>query len=359
MTRRVASFPHMGNYAHVFKDLAHLLDCDPHVAPPITRRTLEIGAKYSPEFVCLPFKYNLGNFIEAIEEGADVIIQAGGGCRFGYYAEVQEAICHDLGYDVDFIQLSSAVDVASIVRFLRRHNKRISAREMRRVINLTWQKLHVLDAIEDVVRKNGGFEIEEGAYERAFESFLAALSEAPDKTSVEEVERQTRQTLSAIPIDKPERPMRVAVVGELYVLMEPFSNMDVERYLAKRGVEVHRFCNVTGIIDRAIEGYPHIHRLLETTAPYLTYDPGAEGTYSVYYTLKLMDEGFDGVVHVKPFGCMPEVSAMSALQRISRERTYPILFMSYDVQTSSTGVLTRLEAFCDMLTMRRKELTNA
>lgn len=349
----------MGNYAHVFKDLAHLLDCEPRIAPPITKRTLEIGAKHSPEFVCLPFKYTLGNFIEAIEQGADVIVQAGGGCRFGYYAEVQEAICQDLGYEVDFIQLSSAVDIGSVVRFLRRHNKRISAREMKRVINLTWQKLHALDAVEDVMRKNIGFETRAGAHDTLFGSFLDALSNAEDKVSVDRLERETRHALELVPIDKPERPLRVAIVGELYVLMEPFSNMDVERYLATRGVEVHRFCNVTGIIDRAIEGYPHIQRMLDTTEPYLTYDPGAEGAYSVYYTLKLIDEGFDGIVHVKPFGCMPEVSAMSALQRISRERTFPILFMSYDVQTSSTGVLTRLEAFCDMLSMRRKEPINA
>ena len=335
MTRRIASFPHMGNYAYVFKDLAHLLDCDPMVAPRITKRTLEIGAKHSPEFVCLPFKYNLGNFIEAIEQGADVIIQAGGGCRFGYYAAVQEAICHDIGYDVDFIQLSSSVDVGSVVRFLRKQNKKVSAREMRRVINLTWQKLHVLDAVEDVVRKNVGFEIEPKAFEKAFDAFLIALSDAADKAAVERLEAETIAALGQIPIDKPENPMRVAIVGELYVLMEPFSNMDVERYLGTRGVEVHRFCNVTGIIDRA------------------------EGAYSVYYTLKLMDEGFDGVIHVKPFGCMPEVTAMSALQRISRDRTYPILSMSYDVQTSSTGVVTRLEAFCDMLSMRRKEPIHA
>jgi predicted nucleotide-binding protein (sugar kinase/HSP70/actin superfamily) len=359
MSRRIASFPHMGHYAHIFKDLARLLDCEPMLAPPITKRTLEIGAKHSPEFVCLPFKYNLGNFIEAIEQGADVIVQAGGGCRFGYYAAVQEAICQDIGYDVDFIQLSSAVDVRSVVRFLRKHNKRVSAREMKRVIDLTWQKLHVLDAVEDVVRKNVGFEVTEGAHQRLFDVFLVALSDASDKTSVEELEQRTKAALATIAIDKPEHPLRVAIVGELYVLMEPFSNMDVERYLAQRGVEVHRFCNVTGIIDRAIEGYPHIQRMLDTTDPYLAYDPGAEGAYSVYYTLKLMDEGFDGVVHVKPFGCMPEVTAMSALQRISRERTYPILSLSYDVQTSGTGVLTRLEAFCDMLSMRRKEPVNA
>ncbi len=359
MTRRIASFPHMGDYAYVFKDLAHLLDCEPRIAPPITKRTLEIGAKHSPEFVCLPFKYNLGNFIEAIEDGADVIIQAGGGCRFGYYAAVQEAICHDIGYDVDFIQLSSEVDISSIVRFMRRHNKHISAREMKRVINLTWGKLRALDAIEDVMRKNLGFEVEAGAHDTVYKEFLSALTEAPHKDAVERIEREAREAFAAISIDKPENPMRVAVVGELYVLMEPFSNMDVERQLAARGVEVHRFCNVTGIIDNTIAGYPHVQRMLDTTQPYLEFNPGAEGAYSVYYTLKLMEEGFDGIIHVKPFGCMPEVTAMSALQRISRERTFPILFLSYDVQTSGTGVLTRLEAFCDMLSMRRKEPINA
>jgi predicted nucleotide-binding protein (sugar kinase/HSP70/actin superfamily) len=345
----------MGNYAHVLKDLAYLLDCEPRVAPPITKRTLEIGAKHSPEFVCLPFKYNLGNFIEAIEDGADVIIQAGGGCRFGYYAEVQEAICRDLGHDVDFIQLSDGSDIRTLVRFFRRHNRHVSPREMRRVVALAWSKLKALDAMEDVVRKNSGFELDPGAHDAEFARFLRELAEAREEAAVARLRDRTQDAFERIRIDKPEHPLRVAVVGELYVLMEPFSNMEVERFLAGRGVEVHRFCNVTGILERTMEGYPHIQRMLNETGDYLTYDPGAEGSYSVYYTLKLMDEGFDGVVHVKPFGCMPEVTAMAALQRISRERTFPVLFMSYDVQTSSTGVMTRLEAFCDMLAMRRKE----
>jgi predicted nucleotide-binding protein (sugar kinase/HSP70/actin superfamily) len=288
-----------------------------------------------------------------------VIIQAGGGCRFGYYAEVQEAICRDVGYDVDFIQLSSAVDLASVVRFLRRYNKRISPRKMRAVIDLTWQKLRALDQVEDIVRRNIGFERTEGMHEAALGEFLGEIERVPDLVRLDSALREMVDRLAAIPVDKPERPLRVAIVGELYVLMEPFSNMDVERYLGQRGVEVHRFCNLSGIIDRAIEGYPHIQRMLDETEPYLHYDPGAEGAFSVFHTLRLMREGFDGVVHVKPFGCMPEVTAMSALQRISREQTFPILFMSYDVQTSSTGVLTRLEAFCDMLSMRRKEPVNA
>ena len=58
-------------------------------------------------FVCVPFKYNLGNYIEALESGANVLIQAGGGCRYGYYAEVQEQILRDLGYKFEFVKLMS------------------------------------------------------------------------------------------------------------------------------------------------------------------------------------------------------------------------------------------------------------
>ncbi|HSK46385.1 MAG TPA: hypothetical protein VLA05_00100 [Coriobacteriia bacterium] len=50
---------------------------------------------------------------------------------------------------------------------------------------------------------------------------------------------------------------------------------------------------------------------------------------------------------------------MSALQRISREHAFPVLFMSYDAQSSETGVLTRVEAFCDMIEMRRRGMAGA
>ncbi|MCL1829778.1 MAG: hypothetical protein FWG32_09870, partial [Oscillospiraceae bacterium] len=69
--------------------------------PPITALTLEIGAKHSPESVCLPFKYNLGNFIQALENGADILMCAGGGCRYGLYGEVHEQILKELGYSDD------------------------------------------------------------------------------------------------------------------------------------------------------------------------------------------------------------------------------------------------------------------
>ena len=302
MTRPVVSFPHMGNYAHVLAPLAELIDADVLIAPPITRRTLEIGARHSPEFACIPFKYNLGNFVEALDAGADVLIQAGGGCRFGYYGEVQEAILRDLGYDCGFIQLSSDLKVTSIARFLRRYNAKITKTRVDHAINLTWDKIRLLDEIEDGVRKRVGFEVEEGAHDHFMEWFLVEVSKAPEREDVARLKEEARAALEAIPIDRPDNPLRIGVVGEVYVLMEPFSNMNVERYVAKRGVEVHRFCNVSAVLDHAIEGRKNIERMLAVTDPYLKNHIGADGTESVYLTMRLMQEGFDGVLHLKPFG---------------------------------------------------------
>ena len=36
--------------------------------PQQTKRTLDLGTKYSPEWACLPLKLTVGNYIEALEK---------------------------------------------------------------------------------------------------------------------------------------------------------------------------------------------------------------------------------------------------------------------------------------------------
>ena len=103
---KVISFPHLGNYYIVFNYfLSRALKCKVIIPPKSTRKTIELGSKYSPDFVCVPFKYNLGNYIEALDMGANVLVQGGGGCRYGYYGELQEKILRDLGYNFEFYNL--------------------------------------------------------------------------------------------------------------------------------------------------------------------------------------------------------------------------------------------------------------
>ncbi len=351
------SFPHMGNYTVPIVTLASMLDCEIMPPPKMTRRTLELGARYSPEFVCIPFKYNLGNYIEALDQGANLLFQAGGGCRFGYYGEVQEAILQDLGYEFEMVLLAGGFGVLEHYNKFKSRNPRLNMVRAIRHYRLAFRQTRALDRIEDFARRNAGFEVEEGAFDSAFDRFVGELAETRSIADVERVEAAYTEELRSIPVERPEGLLRVGIVGELYVLMEPFSNFFIERELARRGVEVHRYVNVSNMVDHGGRNKNrHLREIIGIADPYLRYHIGADGTESVATTNRLRQEGFDGVLHLKPFGCMPEVNAMSALQRLSREHTFPVLFISFDSQTSETGLATRLDAFCDMLRMRKRRL---
>ena len=97
----------MGNLYIPMKTLLRELNVDMVIPPMNSQRTLSLGTKYSPEGLCIPFKLTLGNFIEAAELGADTLLMAGGYgiCRLGIYAKTQEKVLHDLGYNVEMIEL--------------------------------------------------------------------------------------------------------------------------------------------------------------------------------------------------------------------------------------------------------------
>ena len=137
-------------------------------------------------------------------------------------------------------------------------------------------------------------------------------------------------------------------MGDLYTLMEPFSNYDIERKLMGRGIAVSRKMSVSFLLFGAPD-----RLVLRKTGGYLRYPVGANGLDSVAQSLDYAIRGYDGILHVKSFGCTPELSAIPALTNIGRDYGIPILHLSFDTHLSETGMETRLEAFMDMIEMRR------
>jgi len=349
------SFPHMGKYHIVIGRLLEDLvgeNGEVLTAPAITKRTIELGAKHSPEFVCIPFKYNLGNFIEALDNGANVLFHTSGDCRMGFYNEVQEQILRDLGYDFRLCILET-------------NSRNRSLRDMYKMFKslnpqLTWTRLisslifavriiFAMDKIEDYVRRNTGFAGDD-SLEKIEKRFLTEVANARGMFHVGRIFRRYMKELRAVPLDKPKNPMKIGIVGELYVLMEPFSNYFIEKELAKFGIEVTRFINVSYLLFSPQHKIKH---LIKQAEGYVTYEIGADGTDSVAKCVHFARNGYDGIIHLKPFGCTPEVNSIPICQRVSEDFGIPILYFSFDAQTSETGVKTRLEAFYDMISMKR------
>ncbi|MCL2746522.1 MAG: hypothetical protein FWE48_05495, partial [Coriobacteriia bacterium] len=112
-SKKIACTPTIGDYALLGDILMErLLGYETIPCPPMTKQTLEIGSKNSPDMICTPFKITLGNQIEAAEQGANVVIMPGAGCRLGFYDILQRQILEDLGYEIDLISLFDYVPTA-------------------------------------------------------------------------------------------------------------------------------------------------------------------------------------------------------------------------------------------------------
>ncbi|MCL2350051.1 MAG: hypothetical protein FWC67_01095 [Defluviitaleaceae bacterium] len=349
------SFPHIGkNYIPVKKVMETLVGGNAEVilAPPITKRTIELGAKHSPEFVCVPFKYTLGNFIEALDNGANVLFQIGGDCRLGFYSEVQEEILKDLGYDFTFHMLTiNGKNPKGLYEVFKNINPNLTLPKTIRALALCVRIVYAMDGIEKYIRQNIGFEVVDGSLEKVEKEFLVAIKEARNVPHAGSIYRKYLNKLKAVELDKPKEVMKIGVVGELYVLMEPFSNYFVEKELAKFGIEVTRFITASYLI---FSPQHNVKKILKQSEGYCSYEIGADGTDSVAKSVLFAKQGYDGILHLKPFGCTPEINSIPICNRVSEDFGIPILYFSFDSQTSETGIKTRLEAFYDMLEMKKR-----
>lgn len=347
------SFPQLGNYYIPIEILfTEGLEVEYVVPPAITKRTLELGSRHSPDYACAPFKYTLGNFIETIEAGANTLVQTGGVCRLGYYGELDEQILSDLGYDVRFVNFAKTGSPKA-VNFYNRFkeiNPDVSLSKIANILPVVIQMVEYMDEVEDFIRKNIGFEIESGSFDNVHKDFLAELRTVRTKKELNNTYHKYLKRFKDIKINKPKNPLRVGIVGEYYTIMEPFSNHYMERELAQMGIVVDRWMNITNSLLHRPE-----KKSKEHIRKYAKYNMGATSMYTIDKSLEFAKKGYDGIIHVKSSGCTPEIDAMPVLQNISSDYKIPILYFSFDSQTSDVGIQTRLEAFYDMIIMRKEK----
>ena len=118
-------------------------------------------------------------------------------------------------------------------------------------------------------------------------------------------------------------------------------------------IEIKRFTNLSYLLwQKAF----HTKYMLFKSRKYCKYTLGADGLDNVYRVLYAKKHHFDGIIHTKPFGCTPEIGALPIIQKAASDANIPILFFSFDNQTSQEGIKTRLEAFYDLIYLRKEKL---
>ena len=347
-------FPHVGNYCVPAKFLfSKILDCYIIDAPPITSKTIDLGVKYSPDFVCTPFKYTLGTMLEVIEKGANCVVQLGGGCRYGYYHELQREIISDLGYDVKYINLVTAghADAKKICKELKCLDPKFSKIKGLYYLGITKKMVEYMDKVDDYIRHNVGFEVEKGLMEKYNNMMLNDFLSVNSVFSLRKVFKKYFNLIKSVELNMPKDVVKIGVIGELYTVMEPFSNYYLEKSLASFGMSVTRFTNVTYLL---FEKGKYVRRNIKKYSKYVRYRMGADATDNIMRCVDMCRNGYDGIIHIKSSFCTPEIGSMGIINKICHEYDVPVMFFSFDTNTSKVGLQTRLEAFNDMIEMRKK-----
>ncbi len=346
------SYPLMGDYSTPTKYLlTHILNIEVITPPPITSKTIDLGTKYSPDIICTPFKYTLGTMLESIEKGANILIQLGGGCRYGYYAYLQEQILKDLNKDVKIINLvtKGKPEVIKIYKELKKISK-INIFKTLYYSFITLKMVKYMDQIDIYIRENIGFEQKVGSFEFLKYKMLKDFSNISSYKDLKRKYKYYYNKMQNIQVRKPENRLKVGIIGELYTIMEPHANYDLEKSLATHNIEIKRFTNAHYLL---LEKKKEIKYYLKYVKEYIKYKMGADAADNIGRTKYLCEQGYDGIIHIKSSFCTPEIGAMPIINKIAEQYNVPVLFLTLDTHSGEEGIKTRLEAFYDMLEMRK------
>lgn len=359
----ILSFPNMGNNVVAFKTLFEQLDIKVVLADPTNREAIKIGVKYSPEFVCFPFKATLGDFVSAIKKGADTLVMAidCGPCRFGFYHAVQERLLHDMGYkNVSVIPLDQAdllefkwvktLQDLSGKRDLFAYSKYIKA------VIFFLKKAKLLNDIQTAEGLFRAYERNQGDTTNIVKKLLDKLDQTNNLTGLRKFTNIIKEDFNKLDVDRNRSPLRVGLSGEIHISLEPYVNLDIRRKLGEMGIEIHQSLSLYDWVVHKFHLNYHRKWLEHLSHPYVPMDIGGECIWVLGEYIDKAKAGFDGFVHSYPFTCMPEVTARTIItNKLKRMYDLPIIYFSFDEHSGMEGFRTRLEAFVDLMNDRCKQ----
>ena len=353
----------MGNLYIALSSAIKILGGEMVVPPYNNKRTLSLGTRNSPEAVCLPYKLVLGNYIEAIEAGAEAILMldSPGICRLGQYSDSTRNALIDLGYDVEFINFD--LYKGKLIEIYTKFKKATgngNPLDLIKAINIALIKIDILDKLDHSVAYYRARESHIGSADVKYRSAVKAIEKAMTPRECKKALNDCKRQLATISLDKNREIVHVDLTGEIYVVLDYFSNLEIEKELGKFGVHVHRRINLSDWTKSFL--IPSILRFSEThgekaeryAKAFLKRDIGGDAIESIGDTAFASQNNSDGVIHLLPFTCMPEIISQNILPNIRNENDIPVLSLILDEQMGKAGYITRLEAFIDLIKRRKR-----
>lgn len=138
--------------------------------------------------------------------------------------------------------------------------------------------------------------------------------------------------------------LKIAVIAHPYDIMDEYISMGIIEKLKNMGAQVYTMEMLER--DLILEGASMLSKEM-----FWNYERDILGA-GLYF---LKQKNVDGVIMVSAFGCGPNSMTEELLERIfKREKEVPFMLITIDEHSGEDGIMTRLEAFTDLLRFNKK-----
>ena len=365
--KRVIAWPRMGNIDLSMEALVSSIGAKIVMPPPNNKEALEIGVKNSIEGICLPYKLNLANYVMALEKGANTLMmfQAPGSCRFGNYTKMAQKTLKKMGYKFDMVVFDMYQSkMKQTLKAFWHVSHCLNPYRYYKGFSTGFNKAFAIDTAERLLFYIRPRELNKGDAESCYKKWYKIIHDTTSVLGCKGLKKRIIEDFKKIPIDKNRIVPKVYLLGEFFVLLDPFTNQEIEKTLGDLGVEVQRQIFFSDWLEHVLQPSifykkeSHRQRCVRYAEDYMKRAIGGECIETVGDTAYGARNGIDGIVHIMPFSCMPEIVAQNILPKVSKNEDIPILELVLDEQTGKAGNITRIEAFIDLVKRKKMRQIN-
>jgi predicted nucleotide-binding protein (sugar kinase/HSP70/actin superfamily) len=279
-------------------------------------------------------------------------------CRLGYTVAQHTEQLRKKGYDIRPCPFDLSRIGQEIIRVTRDFVPSKPVYELVGTFHYIMDMFNLVDEARRLTFYIRPRELERGSSDQTYTSALQSILELEIHQQLHEKRDEILDRIWNIEHD-PDRPiLRIGVVGDVYTILTPFLNHKLDIELGRMGVEVwsgYRFnVNFAPLIPFILR-QDRRAQVVRAGNRYLERDVGGFARTTIGEATVMAKEEVDGLIHISPFNCTPEMVAQSALVKLQREMGIPVLNLTFDEQTGKAGMMTRLEAFVDMLWSARRK----
>lgn len=352
-----AAFYRLGDSYIGTKAFMKAVGLEPIYIPPPNKKMISEGVLNAPEFACYPFKVSLGMFFYALDQGAEVYIMPSPNnqlsCQLTDFAQVQEYIVKKKGVKFDILRMDT-LHPQRLMKKFKRYNPKLTLRQLTKALYLGRQKVLLLEQTEECRRKI--FLSEGKTKAEAFKKkWLKKIDETNGVAELYSLGVQIGWDYSNYKKLDVDNMIKIGLIGDIYCLNENAVNNNIYERLLSMDVYVNQGIKFSNMLGGGLKLSMREMMLQRKADAYLKHNIAVYAKETIKDAIRYAEHGYDGLIQIYPFNCMPEVTARNILPKVSKDFNIPILYLAVDEQTGDAGFTTRLEAFVDLLKIRKRK----